>query len=184
MLKKANKMFGTLILDYYKKRVQKKYNPNLKNVLDTALEMMKHSKYCFLITNTKSKWPHARMVQPIIDLKNFEIWLGTNPNLRKIKEINENPYVTVAFYSNSENANLIVYGKAVVETGIRERVKHWIGSWKLFFPNGPGGDDFVSIRIEPHELELMNFKKYLVPEPFGLKPIKLVKNNEEWRILS
>ena len=52
----------------------------------------------------------------------------------------------------------------------------------LIFPNGPGGDDFVSIRVEPTEMELMNFKRNIVPEPFGLKPVRLIKDKENWMV--
>jgi len=80
------------------------------------------------------------------------------------------------------NANIIIYGKAQIVKDLGERRKHWIGSWLLFFPNGPKGDDFVSIRVEPMEMELMNFKRNIVPEPFGLKPVKIINNNDNWMV--
>lgn len=123
------------------------------------------------------------MVEPIIEEQSFVIWLGTNPELRKVREIRKNPYVTVAFGSERDNANLIIYGKAKIKKDTKERVKHWVSSWLLFFPKGPRGDDFVSIRIEPERMEVMNFKDYIVPEPFGLKPVKLEKRNGQWEIL-
>ena len=182
MFDKLKKRIGNLFLSKYKKRVQKKYNTSLDHCLETAREMLNKSKYCFLISNSERNWPTARMVQPIVELDTFIIWFGTNPTLRKIKEIKENPYVTIAFGKESENANLIIYGKATIENNIRERVKHWIGSWLLFFPSGPRGEDFVSIRVEPLEMEIMNFKKFIVTEPFGLKPIKLMNDTGVWKI--
>lgn len=178
MLNRISKKF----LKLYKQRVQKKFNPSLDYSLKTIREMLKKSKYCFLISNSEGNWPSARMVQPIIELDSFVIWIGTNPNLRKVKEIQKNPFVTITFGKENEDANLIIHGKATIENDKRTKVKHWIGSWLLFFSNGPSGEDFVSIRVEPLEMELMNFKKYLVPEPFGLKPIKLKINNGEWEI--
>lgn len=182
MSNKIRKQIGKIFLKYYKRRVQRNFNSSLRHSLDTARKMLKKSKYCFLISNSERNWPSARMLQPIIDLDTFVIWFGTNPRLRKIKEIKENPYVTIAFGKEGENANLIIYGKATVVDNVRERVKHWIGSWLLFFPSGPRGEDFVSIRVEPLEMELMNFKKFIVPEPFGLKPIKLENDNGVWKI--
>ncbi|MCP4670322.1 MAG: pyridoxamine 5'-phosphate oxidase family protein [Desulfobacula sp.] len=144
--------------------------------------MLKQSKYCILITNNEKQCPSARMVQPIVDFNTFTIWLGTNPNLRKIKEIEKNPHVTLAFSNDKEHANLILYGKADIIHDIQKRKSHWIFSWRLFFPGGPCGDDFVSIRVEPLKMELMNFKKSVVPEPFGLKPVKLIKSADKWQI--
>ena len=182
MFDRISKKLGKAFLKNYKQRVQKKFNPSLGYCLDTIREMLKTSKYCFLISHSENNWPSARMVQPIVELDTLVIWFGTNPNLRKIKEIQQNPYVTIAFGKESKNANLIIHGKATIENNIRSKAKHWIGSWLLFFPNGPRGDDFVSIRVEPLEMELMNFKKYIVPEPFGLKPIKLKNSGGVWEI--
>jgi hypothetical protein len=61
-------------------------------------------------------------------------------------------------------------------------IRHWIGSWLLFFPGDPKGNDFVSIRVEVTEIELMNFKKKVVAEPFGLKPVRIIKNNNTWDV--
>ena len=182
MLSKLKKHLGKSFLNKYKLRVQKNSNTSLDHCLKVAKEMINKSKYCFLITNGENNWPSARMVQPIVEPETFIIWLGTNPTLRKIKEINKNPYVTIAFGKERENANLIIYGKASIENNIRERVKHWIGSWILFFTGGPRGEDFISISVEPLEMEIMNFKKYIVTEPFGLKPIKLKIDNGLWEI--
>jgi general stress protein 26 len=182
MLTKLKKSLGKSFLSKYKLRVQKNSNTSLEHCLKVAREMINKSKYCFLITNGEGNWPSARMVQPVVEPDTFTIWFGTNPSLRKIKEIKENSYVTIAFGREAENANLIIYGKASIENGIRERVRHWIGSWILFFPGGPRGEDFVSMRVEAMEMEIMNFKKYIVTEPFGLKPIKLKIDNGSWKI--
>lgn len=182
MINKLKKLLGKSFLNKYKSRIQKNSNISLEHCLKVAKEMINKSKYCFLITNGEGNWSSARMVQPIVELDTFAVWFGTNPSLRKIKEINVNPYVTIAFGQESANANLIIYGKASIENGIREKVKHWIGSWLLFFPGGPRGKDFVLIRVEPMEMEIMNFKRFIVTEPFGLKPIKLKNNNGLWEI--
>ncbi|NOK58776.1 MAG: stress protein [Chloroflexi bacterium AL-W] len=181
-MKKLRRAIGRILLGIYKQRKQKAFNPSLEHCLATARSMLKQSKYCFLISHSERQSPSARMVQPIIDFDTFVIWLGTNPTLRKAKEIEHNPYVTLAFGNDKEDANLIVYGKASIVRDLQERKKHWIHAWFLFFPGGPSGDDFVSIRVEPLELELMNFTKNLVPEPFGLKPIKIIKDQEHWQI--
>jgi general stress protein 26 len=181
MLNRLKKRFGKSLLNKYKLRVQKKSNTSLDHCLKVAREMVNKSKYCFLITNSEGNWPSARMVQPIVELDTFVVWFGTNPKLRKIREIKKNPYVTIAFGKESDNANLIIYGKSSIENGVREKVKHWIDSWIMFF-SSPRGEDFVSIRVEPMEMEIINFKRYIVTEPFGLKPIRLKINKGIWEI--
>ncbi|MCP4673595.1 MAG: pyridoxamine 5'-phosphate oxidase family protein, partial [Desulfobacula sp.] len=112
MIKKIKTAMGRQLLDLYKKNRQKNSNTSLEHSLNTARLMLKQSKYCILITNNEKQCPSARMVQPIVDFNTFTIWLGTNPNLRKIKEIKKNPHVTLAFSNDKEHANLILYGKA------------------------------------------------------------------------
>lgn len=182
-MKRILKILSTKLVKNYKQNKQKSFDPSLNHSLDTARSMLKKSKYCIFITNNDNQSPSARMVQPIVDLDTFEIWIGTNPTLRKIEEIKNNPSVTLAFSDDKENANLIVYGKASIRSELQERKNHWISSWILFFPSGPSGNDFVSIRVEPSEMELMNFKRNSVPpEPFGLKPVKIVKKTEGWQV--
>jgi len=161
MINKLKNAIGRRLLDLYKQKKQKALNSSLDHCLNTAHLMLKKSKYCILITNSEKQCPSARMVQPIVERNTLTIWLGTNPYLRKIKEIEKNPHVTLAFSSDKEHANLIIYGKASIVRDIQERKSHWIGSWRLFFSNGPEGDDFVLIRVEPSKMELMNFKKVL-----------------------
>jgi general stress protein 26 len=180
MLNKIKRAIGRRILKNYKSRKQKSFNGSIDHCLSSARAMLKKSKYCFLITNGEKAWPSARMVQPIINYDTWDIWFGTNPTLRKVKEIEKNPNVTIAFGKDRDNANIIIYGKATIVHDLGERKKHWIGSWVLFFPGGPKGDDFVSIRVEPVEIELMDFKRNIVPEPFGLKPARLIKDKGNW----
>lgn len=182
-MKNLSENLKTKLINSYVRSKQRSFNSSLTHCLETARSMLKKSRYCVLITNNDAHCPSARTVQPICDLDTFVIWMGTNPSLRKIKEIQKNPYVTLSFSNDKEDANLIVYGKAVIERDVKEKSKHWIGSWLMFFPNGPSADDFVSIRVEPIEMELMNFKRNVVPpEPFGLKPVRILKSAGGWQI--
>jgi hypothetical protein len=52
----------------------------------------------------------------------------------------------------------------------------------LFFPNGPLGEDYVVIRFEAQQMELINFKRNVIPEPFGLKPLVLSKQGAAWEL--
>ncbi|MCA9732966.1 MAG: pyridoxamine 5'-phosphate oxidase family protein [Deferribacteres bacterium] len=180
MLKKIQKTVGRRLLNTYKTKIQKSFDPSVEHCLDSARTLLKKAKYCFLITHSERPWPSTRMVQPIIDFDAFEIWFGTNPKLRKIEEIKKDQNVTVAFGNETEDANLIIYGKAVIVEDMQARKQHWKGSWHLFFPGGPQGENFISIRVEPVEMELMHFKKNIVPEPFGLNPVKIIKTAEGW----
>ncbi len=144
--------------------------------------MLNHSKYCFLITNSEAGCPNARLVQPIPSPDDFVVWIGTHPKLRKIREIKANPNVTLAFGDMRKDANLILHGEANIRTESDLKHQYWKGAWRLFFPDGPKSDDYVLICIKSYRIELMNFHRNIVPEPFGLRPVVLIKKDNQWVI--
>jgi len=182
MIRKLKKSILLYLMNSYKKKKQQNFDTSLKNCMSTIRTMLHKTKYCFLISNGNDGWSSTRLVQPIIGEDDFVIWFGTNPNLRKVSEIKNNPKVTLAFEDKKENANLVLYGKATIETNLSLRKQYWKGEWKLFYPGGPKSDDYTLIRFEASHIELMNFYRNVLCEPFGLKPTVLRKIEGKWRI--
>ena len=168
------------LLELYKKRKQKRANTSVEHCLEVVRGMLKEAKYCFMITHGENGRMSTRLVQPIADLDNFNIWIGTNPNLRKVKELEKDNNITIAFESTKDDANLIIYGKARIEKSQELCNRYWKDEWMLFFSDGPGGRDYCVVCIEPEQIELMNFARDVVQEPFGLSPIVLVKAGDGW----
>ncbi len=169
-------------LDSYKQRKLQNANATLAHSLTATRTLLNHAKYCFLITQGKDGYCSTRLVQPIVDLDEIVIWFGTHPGLRKVDEIKQNSHVTLAFENTREDSSLILYGKAEIDTTLANRKRYWKYEWRLFFPNGPLSDDYVVIRFEPTKIELMNFKRNIVQEPFGLSPVVLQKRHDQWQI--
>jgi general stress protein 26 len=150
-------------------------------VLEVSRAMLKHTKYCFLISHGFDGWCSTRLVQPILDEdEDFVLWFGTNPSLRKMREIETNSRVTVAIEDDEEHANLVLYGRASIERDVAIREKRWMAPWRTFFPGGPASQDYIALRFEAQRLEVMNFKRNVVPEPFGLRPAVLFKRAGSW----
>jgi general stress protein 26 len=182
MLQYIKEVSLRVFLDNYKARKQRNRLLTKEHTLSTARAMLNKATYCFLITHSTKPWCSARLVQPIIDAENFIIWFGTNPSSRKVQEIQANPHITVAIENTKEDANIVLYGFAEIEHDRQVRQKRWIESWQLFFPKGPLGEDYVVIRFEAQQMELMNFKRNVIPEPFGLKPLVLSKQGAGWEL--
>jgi len=182
MTNKMKNAVGNYILDTYKRRKERLADVSQAHSLDVAKAMLKKAKYCHLISHNENGWSSARLVQPIVDLDAFTLWIGTHPDSRKVSEIRQNSKVTLAFMDEKEDANLIIYGEARIETDVAVKKSHWKGTWRLFFPNGPASDAYVVIRIEPVRMEIMNFSRNVVKRPFGLKPAVLIKNNNQWNV--
>lgn len=167
------KKVGHFLLGYYKRRKQSSSDLSLENCLQVVRQTVKNTKYCFLITSGEHSWASARLVEPICDLEELAFFIGTNPALRKVREIAACPKVTLAFGNTAENANLVVYGTAAVSTEPDIKRRYWKGTWRLFFPKGANGDDYAVIKVRAQWLELLSFQRNVIEEPFGLRPMVL-----------
>jgi general stress protein 26 len=172
----------SVLLGFYRRRKQSSADLGLENCLKAARATIGHTRYCFLISEGVNGWSSARFVEPIPDLSEFAFFIGTNPELRKIKEIETNPKVTLAFGSIAERANLIVYGTATISTEAEMKRRYWKGVWRLFFPRGPNSNDYAVIQVRAEKMELMNFRRNVIGEPFGLRPVVLQRVEQKWAI--
>lgn len=182
---KITKSATNYLLARYKHKKQSANNNSLEHCLGIAHHMLKKSKYCFFVTQGQNGWCSARLVEPIIenlDKDNFVVWVGTRKDLRKTNEVWSNSKVTLAFENTRENANLVIYGNAFVETDPKIKHHYWKNTMRLFFPSGPKSNEYVAIRVEPIRLEIMNFSKNITPEPFGLKPVVLLNHQDNWQL--
>ncbi len=180
MFKRFKKAAIDRFLDAYKQQKLRNSNTTLAHCMATSRAMLAQAKYCFLITHGENGRCSTRLVQPIVNLDEMIVWIGTHPGLRKVAEIKNNADVTLAFENLKEDASLVLYGTAQIETSSAKRKRYWKYEWRLFFPDGPESNDYVAIRIEPSTIELMNFQKNIVQEPFGLRPIILERADDKW----
>lgn len=173
---------GRLLLNRYKQRKQASNNLTPEHCIEAARETAMHTRYCFLITTSGLEYPSVRLVEPIVDEDDLDFFIGTSPQSRKVKEIEAVPAVTLAFGNEAENANLIVHGRATVSHEPALKRQHWKSNWRLFFPGGPEGDDYCVISVRADTMELLSFRRNVIPEPFGLRPVVLEREGEAWRI--
>lgn len=165
----------------YKRRQQRNANLSVDRSLQIARKMMERESYAFMISHGVDGYCSSRLVQPVVDVENWRIWIGTRRDLRKVQEVRQNPNVTMAYYSHKQQANLLLYGKAYIEESVELRERLWKPEWIMFFENGPAADECVLIGVEPERMEIMNFGRNLVPpQPYGLKPVTLERSGGIW----
>jgi len=182
MLKKIKKKVLIWLGTSYKRRKQRNLRLDINYCLKAIRLIIFRQKYGFLISNSGNGWASTRLVQPIVG-SGFVIWIGTDPRLRKVAEIRQDPKVTFAYQDAKQNANLIIYGHASIESNTELKKKYWKSEWRLFFPGGPISEEYILIRIEPVRIELLSFARNIVPEPFGLQPVVLEKVNGDWAVV-
>ncbi len=182
-----HKIIRDWILPQYKKYKQNRNTTDPEAIEQSIRTLLRKSRYVFLTThspgsNAGNGYCSSRYVQPIVEWQehSFRIWIGTSAHSRKIAEIMCNPKVTVAVGHEGDGANLIVYGEATVHTDQAKKQKYWKSVWHLFFPEGATSDDEVVVCVKPVKLELMDFKRNIIPEPFGLVPLTLQEKDQRW----
>ena len=109
-----------------------------------------------LITVDEYGKPHAREMDPFAPEDDMVIWLGTNPQTRKVKQIQNNPNVSVFYYDPKTFSYVSIEGKALLVNDSDQKLKHWKDYWKVYYPDRE--KDFILIKVIPDRLEVVSFQ--------------------------
>jgi general stress protein 26 len=125
-------------------------------IMVAAKEIMTETHFCALVTLDSAGQPQIRTMNPFPLKDEFVIWFATSRTSRKVKEIRNNPKVSV-YWADHVNAKgyVNISGTAEViddkELLVKMKRDYWEGmsNWQ---------DVFVLIRIVPNTLEVINYK--------------------------
>ena len=148
-------------------------NMNAQTSLDrdkiilAAQELINETHYCALVTVDSSGQPQVRTMNPFPANDKLITWFGTSRYSRKVKEIMNNPKVSV-YFANHESATgyVNITGTAVIiddkELLFKMKREYWesIPDWQ---------SNFVLIRIIPKSIEVVNYKHRLFNDPKSFK---------------
>ena len=151
-----------------------------KEVLGMVGDILEEADFCVLVTLSDSGVAHARPMQPFGPEEDLTFWFGASPSSRKVEELRADARATVCFQIPEKGAYVTLLGEGWVVEDEDLRREHWRPSFEKFWPEGPGGDDYVLIRFVPYRLEAMHMADGIAPEPFGLKPAVAVRRDDEW----
>ena len=102
-------------------------------LLSVAREYMQAVRYCALITVDSSGHPNVRAMDPFPPDENMVVWFGTNRNSRKVREIRNNPRVTL-YYSDDKGAGYVaIIGTATLVDDPKEKDIWWKEEWTEFY---------------------------------------------------
>ncbi len=181
MLKKFKRHLLNWFVSNYKHRKRAGFQNSVEQALASAYRQIERSKYAFLVSQG-DRFPDARLIEPLFEKDGFVFWIGTRPKSRKVEQIKKDSQVTLAFSNQKDNSNLLVKASAELVDDIALRAQHWKPYWRLFFPSGPKGDDYLLIKLNVKEIEVLDFSQNVEPEPFGLKPFHLVRSEFGWKL--
>jgi general stress protein 26 len=155
---------------------------SVDELLDIARGVITAALYCVLITLDEAGQANARVMQPFPPEADLTLWFGTSPRSRKALNIRRHPQLTVLYQNPTDNAYLTLQGTARLVDDLDQRRAHWFNGWKLYWPDGPTGDDFILIAFTPSRLELMSFSQNVTPPPYGLMPAALERQADTWAL--
>ncbi len=131
-----------------------------EEILHAARKIMKSVTYCVLITIDDRGKAYARLMEPLPPENDFTVWLGTNPNSRKVTQIRANPQVTL-FYSAPEGSGYVsLMGTAFLIDDAAEKTRHWKENWEMFYPDRK--ESFLLIKVVPQRIEVVSYPDRLV----------------------
>jgi len=136
---------------------------NRDTILVAAREIMTQTTYCGLVTIDSTGQPQVRTMNPFPANNEFITWFATSRSSRKVKELRNNPKVSV-YYANHLVAKgyVNISGRAEVidDKELLKKMKrdYWEG-----IPNWQ--DIFVLIKIVPETIEVINYKHGLSNDP-------------------
>jgi general stress protein 26 len=136
-------------------------------IILAAREIINETTYCGLVTIDSLGQPQIRTMNPFPVKDDFVIWFGTSRTSRKVREIKNNPKVSVYFANHLAAKGYVnISGSATVidnrELLIQMKRDYWNGikGWQ---------DKFVLIKIIPKSIEVINYKHGLNNDPETFK---------------
>jgi general stress protein 26 len=127
------------------------------SLISAAKKYMHAVRFCTLITIDSTGSPHARTMDPFKPDKNMIIWLGTNRNSRKVREIINNPKVNLFYTQNKGFGYVSITGIAKLVDDTAKKSVLWKDEWKNFYDQHK--ENYILIKVIPKRLELLNYKK-------------------------
>ena len=149
-----------------------------EKIITVALEMMKDSHYCGLITLDENGRPQVRTMNPYPQTDDLVIWFATKRDSRKVKEILNDPHVCV-YYANHEipAGYVAISGTAEIiddkQIVIDRKREYWVGSipdWE---------NTLVLLKITPETIDIVNYKNDLTGNSLTWRSPTVKLENEE-----
>jgi general stress protein 26 len=112
-------------------------------------------RHAYLAT-TDGDQPWVRPVTAIVE-DDMSTWVATFTTSRKVKQLEKNPNVCLAFAEHPDgNRAAVVLGRAVAETDPEQRRRVWkLAPYDLAgcFPSGADSEAYCLLRIVPRQIE-------------------------------
>lgn len=132
-------------------------------IKNAARAIISSASTCALITLDENNIPMVRTMDPFQPESDFTIWFGTNSKSRKVKQLKNNPTVTLYYPEKNNSGYVVIHGKAQLVDDPKEKEKHWKPEWENFYPNK--SDSYLLIKVVPKWMEVLNIPQSIMGDP-------------------
>ncbi len=120
------------------------------------ISIMKDNFLFASLSTADDDQPRVRTVSPIVE-DNMSIWVTTRSTSRKVKQLQKNPKICLAFVEPPEGDKAAtVIGEALIIPDTDKKKRVWkLAPFDLYehFPDGPTSNDFCLLKIIPKKIE-------------------------------
>lgn len=125
-------------------------------IISAAKIMMEAARYCTLITLDETGHPDARIMDAFSPEDDMVIWLGTNINSRKVKQIKNDSRVTLYYQAPNKVGYVMVKGFASILEDTLNKQTYWKNEWNSFYPENKS--NYALIKVVPTKLEIIDYQ--------------------------
>lgn len=137
---------------------------NHDGIINAAKEIITAARYCALITINSLGQPHVRTMDPFPPDTNMVIWFGTNSKSRKVKEILNDPNVTLYYPEPKQDGYVVIKGTAEIINDKMEKEMYWKKEWETFYSDKKAS--YILIKVTPVQLDILSYKHGLIGNPY------------------
>ena len=164
ILKRAGSLTaGLIILGLSAAGLAAQEPPSRDTVLAAAEEIIDAARYCGLVTFDESGNARVRTMDPFPPEEDWSIWMGTNRESRKVREIEADPRVTLYYYSIDHVGYVAVYGTARLVDDPGEKASRWKNEWESLYPDREA--QYLLIQVIPDRMEVINYSRAIQGDP-------------------
>jgi general stress protein 26 len=147
--------------------------PDRAQIVSAAREVMKQARYASLVTISADGQPQARIIDPSGPESDFTIWIATNPESRKVGQLQKNARATLLYFDRATESYVTLLGSAALVTDPAEKERHWQPQWAPHYPQGPRSAQVTLIRFTSRTLEIVSAPHKLEGDPKTWRPVVL-----------
>lgn len=133
-----------------------------KDFIKKGIELIKKADAAYLTTidsngfpstramfNLKNSMQFPKLVDFMAKYNDFTLFLTTNTSSTKIKQIMNNPKVSVYYCDTEIYHGLMCQGEIeiVKDKSIKDAI--WFDEWNMYYPDGKDSEDYAILRLEP-----------------------------------